>query len=1134
MNHARTDILIVTALPSEFHALRMARRRIDGDWHEDAEKIEGCTVYRATLSHEREGHLTVRALRLARMGPTEAARLTGVAVDRLDPTAVAMSGICAGRRGEVDLGDVVFAGRTWPYDEGKFTVGADGPTWEGDPRVVGVHTDWLHRLDDILPHDKTYTPHFADPRRPPTRQAQARWLLGVIEGGDRRPNKHPDRLTCCPDYKTLVRELMHGKHVAMSRGALELTAEGQHWLVEQRILDPDADEPTLPRVVRGVMASGSAVVRDAGIFDRLRTHQRKTIALDMEAAAVAQAAGQRPFLIAKGVVDFADPRKGDNFHDFAARASAEWLLDALARMPFDAQRLNVVPARPSRVRPEPAPHVPGPMRAFRQLMRKIHGDLPDAFQATGTSRRVEDVFVELEVADTTGTYVSRPDRPLTLEHLLAAQATEVVGGDDVPSEPDDDPAETTWVWPRWIVLGPPGSGKSTIARRLTWLHAGHANPPTVLYVSLVDWLDHAHRTSEGDLFAYVQTALRRDGWDETHGIAGVLSDLAADELADNEQARLWVVLDGLDELDAHLVRQARRSIDAFARGHGRVAVAVMSREIGAISLGGGFRRARVRALDEVQQRRLLEKWLGPEVGADVFRSISRTGALSTLAGNPLMLALMARIIANRGDGRLPGTRVELLDEAIDMLLRRGHAVDAVSGVTAPTVARRVLRRLAVDLTARPGEAWPQETFVHALHEACRAVPDLDRDIEQVWGGVSGCLDVLARRTGLIGPQGEHRDRWHFLHRALREALASEAVAQEGEDAAVARLEEIAQDEAKLGRWGETLGLACARLDDPIRPLDRVRGVDDRLVVRLLSNLTGLPLTVLLGRLYRIDPRLDSPHRPPIWDGRDLLAIVRQWGPAEARQALLETAGRLDLDRLAFVHFALTSLGGEPIPGDFYPRPPARWDPNRFVSLGDTSFRMGRSEAVRGAGEAESPSHQVDLTRRYRLARQPVTLGEYRCFDPRHSGRGEDKPVVDLSWWRARLFAGWAGGRLPTEAEWENACRLGLGRAKPGELNQGIWHAANSRGELQPVARLPADAIGLFDMLGNVFEWCEDGVEAYAIGRRRDPVGQITDNRRILRGSSFVDRLEACRPTRRYAQRADRGLPYAGFRLAQDT
>jgi len=179
---------------------------------------------------------------------------------------------------------------------------------------------------------------------------------------------------------------------------------------------------------------------------------------------------------------------------------------------------------------------------------------------------------------------------------------------------------------------------------------------------------------------------------------------------------------------------------------------------------------------------------------------------------------------------------------------------------------------------------------------------------------------------------------------------------------------------------------------------------------------------------------------------------------------------------------------------------------------------------------------------------------WRCPDgPGPSGR-PDEPVTQVSWNDACAFAKWAGGRLPTEAEWEYAAaggRSGIRYPWGNELRPGGRSAANwwqgvfpdrNTGEdgyigRAPVGKFPPNPYGLYDIAGNVWEWCADWFDEgyYLSSPRRDPRGPAHGKERVIRGGSWMCSENYCRGYRVAARShsgPDSGLGNLGFRLAR--
>jgi formylglycine-generating enzyme required for sulfatase activity len=218
-----------------------------------------------------------------------------------------------------------------------------------------------------------------------------------------------------------------------------------------------------------------------------------------------------------------------------------------------------------------------------------------------------------------------------------------------------------------------------------------------------------------------------------------------------------------------------------------------------------------------------------------------------------------------------------------------------------------------------------------------------------------------------------------------------------------------------------------------------------------------------------------------------------------------------------------------------------------------AFWMG-SPAGEDGRESDETRHEVLLTRGYWLADTACTQALWRAVMDYHpsSFKGAERPVENVSWEGVQAFIEWLnrtvpglGARLPTEAEWEHGCRAGttgpfwFGAAvTTDQVNYNDDHLYGGapkgkvRRETVPVKALPANAWGLYQMHGNVWEWCRDWYAAYDALLTLDPAGPDAGVRGICRGGSWFGQAVECRSAQRRRWRPVVRSGAVGFRLAR--
>ena len=215
----------------------------------------------------------------------------------------------------------------------------------------------------------------------------------------------------------------------------------------------------------------------------------------------------------------------------------------------------------------------------------------------------------------------------------------------------------------------------------------------------------------------------------------------------------------------------------------------------------------------------------------------------------------------------------------------------------------------------------------------------------------------------------------------------------------------------------------------------------------------------------------------------------------------------------------------------------------MVLIPAREFQMGSPESEK-YHQDNALQHEVTLTKPFYMGKYEVTQEQWESVmgnNPSSRTKGAKLPVTNVSWedcqeFIKKLNEKTSGGyRLPTEAEWEYACRAGTTTAysvgdkiTPKDAN----YRDSKIGEPVAVGSYKPNAFGLYDMHGNVWEWCEDWYADYQAGAVTDPKGPATGERRVLRGGSFNFYVWNTRSSFRFNLSPTSRYLFYGFRLAR--
>jgi len=355
------------------------------------------------------------------------------------------------------------------------------------------------------------------------------------------------------------------------------------------------------------------------------------------------------------------------------------------------------------------------------------------------------------------------------------------------------------------------------------------------------------------------------------------------------------------------------------------------------------------------------------------------------------------------------------------------------------------------------------------------------------------------------------------------------------------------------------------------------------------------LTLILVLLILVIMLGGCPGRAPATYTLTLDKNNNAWGGVSGGGTYLaDQAVRIDATPYQGYHFLNWTLEGTPISGDAiyeYTMPRenvtlvANFVIGEMVRVEGGPFQKG--DEVEDLGDWCRPVHEVTLTYDYWIGKYEATFDEYDAFcvatgrskahdgpwnDPNtHWGRGA-RPVINVSWWDAIAYCNWLsqenglapaydgegnlldrtgqiteditqveGYRLPTEAEREYAASGGhkalpipprFPYAGSDNIDEVAWYFTNSGSKTQPVGQKKPNELGLYDMSGNVWEWCHDWYTEYTSSEMTNPVGPSSGTHRPIRGGAWTGPARVCRVAYRLGFSPDTLREYLGFRLAR--
>jgi len=388
--------------------------------------------------------------------------------------------------------------------------------------------------------------------------------------------------------------------------------------------------------------------------------------------------------------------------------------------------------------------------------------------------------------------------------------------------------------------------------------------------------------------------------------------------------------------------------------------------------------------------------------------------------------------------------------------------------------------------------------------------------------------------------------------------------------------------ARTGRLLRQTGELLRRMAAGVRSIPRRLWGIVRRADGLLRSIAGEENTILHGFLRAVAiavlvPALAYAGLWLFWGLANVKATIAARGEGEASPG----SGTVRIEATPPPEVAAPKTGNEPPPA-IAPFDEAKaqehqraWSKHLGVpaeeanSIGMKMVLIPAGEFTLGSYDSadEKPPHRVRITKPFHLGQHEVTVGQFRKFvaDSKYdastrwqnafSGQTDDHPVVNVSWNDAKAFCDWLskkeahGYRLPTEAEWEYACRAGTQTKygfgdDPGGLGEYGWFGGNSQLQTHPVGQKKPNAWGLYDVYGNVWEWCADWYDSAYYGDvgqvgnlphapADDPVGPSSGADRAIRGGAWGCFATTNRSARRSGDQPGARRHDLGFRVARD-
>ncbi len=673
-----------------------------------------------------------------------------------------------------------------------------------------------------------------------------------------------------------------------------------------------------------------------------------------------------------------------------------------------------------------------------------------------------------------------------------------------------------------VVLGEPGMGKSTMLQYLALRESKRTDGRFPIIVKLADFCK-TRDPLESFLLAGVE-----------HHITGASMQNSARHALAGHNA--LILLDGLDEVSRNEYRSVTERIKSFSAAHEECRIIITSRKAGFQCSEVPFRLFELDQLPPGEIENFVRKWFNGET--DLAQRIAVNRRIHELAQNPFLLSIICFIFEK--DQSLPQRRVELYQKcAVTLLTLFDEKQIPKQNAYTRRLKEQVLKDIAYHFFCKDVDEFSYESLIEQIAETLSEMGQTDNE-EKV-------LREICENSGLLQKSDDHH---FFVHRTFFEYYVSCKMRSESRSTVLSRVSQA--------EWEEPIRLFAAQIktiEEGSEFIGKLWAEDRALALRCYPDMARVVEPELIKKLLiqaDVNERIELVKGLPekIGDPEKIVETLRELFNHESNGEVIYWGVQI-LEKMNKISGAAEIMYEKFDKGakERY----KNYIENDMVCIPAGTFMMGSPDNEYDRGSNET-LHEVKLDEFY-ISRFQVTNVLYEKFDPDHKKRrdtysdGDRQPVVYVNWYEAVMFCRWLGCRLPVEAEWEYVCRASTNTPfstggnltdKQANYDARYPYKNNPKGkyieQTAPVGSYPPNAWGIYDMHGNVWEWCQDWYdEKYyetckGKGTVENPRGPESGSDRVLRGGSWRSNAQDCRSASRGGLRPDDRNYAIGFRL----